>query len=99
MNFTFSDISSVKEKAKKKPIEGQVVHIDLLNNPSGIIVFDIPREATQDEIELYFDRSQIAGVGAEVESCTLQEKVQIAVLFYKSLDSGKLSYENFHLHV
>ncbi|VDI54719.1 poly [ADP-ribose] polymerase 10/14/15 [Mytilus galloprovincialis] len=82
-----ADISSVKEKAKKKPIEGQVVHIDLLNNPSGIIVFDIPREATQDEIELYFDRSQIAGVGAEVESCTLQEKVQIAVLFYKSLDS------------
>ncbi|CAG2195233.1 unnamed protein product [Mytilus edulis] len=74
-------------ESQKKPIEGQVVHIDLLNNPSGIIVFDIPREATQDEIELYFDRSQIAGVGAEVESCTLQEKVQIAVLFYKSLDS------------
>ncbi|CAC5370449.1 unnamed protein product [Mytilus coruscus] len=83
-----TDIRPVQENTTKKSLEKQVVHIDLLNNPSGIIVFDIPGEATQDELELYFERPQVAGLGAEVVRCTRHEKVQIAVLFYKSLDSA-----------
>ncbi|XP_052082465.1 uncharacterized protein LOC127720101 [Mytilus californianus] len=83
-----TDIRPVQENTTKKSLEKQVVHIELLNNPSGIIVFDIPREATQDELELYFERPQVAGLGAEVVRCTRHEKVQIAVLFYKSLDSA-----------
>ena len=82
------DFRKTQEKVKRKKIEGQVVELCRLNDPTGIVVHELPGEATEDDVTLYFERRKIAGSNAEVVQCTLHGEIHVAVLEYREPDKA-----------
>jgi len=66
-----------------------VVELCRLNDPTGIVVHELPRKATEDDVTFYFERRNIAGSNADVH-CTIHEEIHVAVLEYREPDKGNI---------
>ena len=67
-----------------------MVELCRLNDPTGIVVHELPGEATEDDVTLYFERRKIAGSNAEVVQYTLHGEIHVAVLEYREPDKGNI---------
>lgn len=67
-----------------------MVELCRLNDPTGIVVHELPREATEDDVTLYFERKNVAGSNADVVQCTIHGEIHVAVLEYREPDKGNI---------